>query len=57
MSVATTTRLRSEAIEPLIASRVLNSKAELLSGDLGPAIRELLEERGVLVFKQIDFHR
>ncbi|MFD1613301.1 TauD/TfdA dioxygenase family protein [Sphingomonas tabacisoli] len=47
--------LRHEPIKPSIASRVLNPKEELLSGDLGPAIRELLEERGVLVFPEIGF--
>ncbi|OYU02326.1 MAG: taurine catabolism dioxygenase [Sphingomonadaceae bacterium PASS1] len=47
--------LQHEAIRPVIASRILNSKEELLTGDLGPAIRDLLEERGVLVFKQINF--
>lgn len=47
--------LQHETIRPAIASRILNSKEELLKGDLGPAIRELLEERGVLVFKKINF--
>ncbi|AOG01787.1 MAG: TauD/TfdA dioxygenase family protein [Blastomonas fulva] len=51
----TLTQLRHEALRPVIGSRVLNSKAELLSGELGPEIRELLEERGVLVFKQVNF--
>lgn len=49
------TALIHEALRPSIASAVLNSKEELLAGDLGPAIRELLEERGVLVFKKVDF--
>ncbi len=49
------TELLHEAIRPVIASRILNSKKELLAGDLGPAIRALLEERGVLVFKQVNF--
>src|SRR5262245_31253931 len=44
-----------EPIKPKIGSRVLNSKAELLGGTLGSAIRELLEQRGVLVFPQIAF--
>ena len=43
----------SSAVDALIASRVLNSKAELLAGDLGPALRELLEERGVLRAHQV----
>ncbi|MDP3674407.1 MAG: TauD/TfdA family dioxygenase [Novosphingobium sp.] len=55
MSVIETTRVRAENVKPDIGSRVLNSKRELLAGDLGPAIRELLEERGVLVFPQIAF--
>jgi alpha-ketoglutarate-dependent taurine dioxygenase len=47
--------LRHEPIRPAIASRVLNSKEELLSGELADGIRELLEDRGVLVFKKIGF--
>ncbi len=49
------TELRHEPIRPSIASRILNCKAELLSGELGPKLRALLEERGVLVFKEINF--
>ena len=48
-------RLIHEEIQPRIASRILNSKQELLSGALSTAIRELLEWRGVLVFPQIHF--
>jgi alpha-ketoglutarate-dependent taurine dioxygenase len=44
-----------EQIKPLIGSRVLNSKKELLSGNIGSAIRELLQERGVLVFPEVNF--
>jgi len=55
MSVATRTMLRAEDIKPKIGSRVLNSKAELLSGDLAEALRDLIEQRGVLVFPQICF--
>lgn len=51
----TLTRLTAEEIKPSIGSRILNSKAELLAGDLGPQIRELLEQRGVLVFPKINF--
>lgn len=54
-ATATHTELRHEPLRPKIGSSVLNSKAELLAGSLGPAIRTLLEERGVLVFKQINF--
>ncbi|MCB2058993.1 MAG: TauD/TfdA family dioxygenase, partial [Novosphingobium sp.] len=43
-----------EEIKPKIGSRVLNSKEELLSGELAGDIRELLEQRGVLAFPEID---
>ena len=55
MATIAQTRLRSEEIKPKIGSRILNSKEELLSGDLTDDINELLEQRGVLVFKKIDF--
>ncbi|MFA7602708.1 MAG: TauD/TfdA family dioxygenase [Novosphingobium sp.] len=55
MATAAKTRLSAEAIKPRIGSRVLNSKAELLSGELATELRELLEQRGVLVFPKIDF--
>ncbi|WP_165189627.1 TauD/TfdA dioxygenase family protein [Caulobacter soli] len=55
MSVDVLTRVVAEQIKPSIGSRVLNSKAELLSGELGPKLRALLEERGVLVFPKINF--
>jgi alpha-ketoglutarate-dependent taurine dioxygenase len=55
MSVATQTRLKAEEIKPKIGARVLNSKEELLGGELGGQIRELLEQRGVLVFPRIEF--
>lgn len=42
-------------ISPLIGSRVHLSKAALLSGEYGEGLRELLEQRGVLVFKEINF--
>lgn len=45
--------LASEEIAPLIGSRVLTGKAELLSGMHAPALRALLEARGVLVFPEI----
>lgn len=47
--------LRMEPIKPKIGARVLNNKQELLEGGLGPEIRELLEQRGVLVFPEIHF--
>lgn len=55
MSVSVQSRLRAEDIKPAIGSRVLNSKEELLDGGLAPGIRELLEQRGVLVFPKICF--
>jgi alpha-ketoglutarate-dependent taurine dioxygenase len=53
MNVMTTTRLRWEEIKPKIGARVLNTKEELLSGALSAEINDLLEQRGVLVFKQL----
>ncbi|WP_313230959.1 TauD/TfdA dioxygenase family protein [Sphingobium yanoikuyae] len=55
MSATTITRFVHEDIKPSIGSRILNSKEELLAGELAPQIRELLEQRGVLVFPKIDF--
>lgn len=55
MSVTEITRLHAEAIKPRIGSRILNTKEELLSGELTDAINDLLEQRGVLVFKQLHF--
>lgn len=55
MSVIEQTRLKAEPIKDKIGSRILNSKEELLSGELVDAINDLLEQRGVLVFKRIDF--
>ena len=54
-TVAADAALRSEAIKPNIGSRVLNTKEELLCGHLAAEIRDLLEQRGVLVFPQINF--
>lgn len=55
MASTAITRMAHEEIKPNIGSRILNSKTELLAGDLGPQLRELLEQRGVLVFPKIDF--
>lgn len=55
MAVETQTTLKHEAIKDLIGSRVLNSKEDLLAGTLGEDLRDLLEQRGVLVFPQIGF--
>ncbi|MEJ6009614.1 TauD/TfdA family dioxygenase [Novosphingobium aquae] len=55
MNVMTTTKLRYEPIKEKIGARVLNTKEELLSGELSAEINDLLEARGVLVFKQLHF--
>lgn len=57
MSVATAmqTRLAAEDIKPLIGSRVHLSKADLLSGEYGQELKELLEMRGVIVLPKISF--
>ena len=47
--------LRYEEIKPKIGAHILNSKEELLSGELSDAVLNLMEERGVLVFPKIDF--
>ncbi|RUN78332.1 TauD/TfdA family dioxygenase [Sphingomonas sp. TF3] len=54
-NVKTIARLASEPVKKRIASRVLNDKAELLSGALAGEILELLEARGVLIFPEIGF--
>lgn len=45
----------SEEIKPTIGTRILNTKEELLDGQLGPELKELLQQRGVLVFPRINF--
>ncbi|MDE2406021.1 MAG: TauD/TfdA family dioxygenase [Sphingomonadales bacterium] len=55
MATAATTRLRFEPIKDKIGARILNTKEELLSGELADQINALLEERGVLVFPQVNF--
>lgn len=55
MSVEATTRVKQEPIKELIGTRILNSKEELLSGELANEIRDLMEQRGVLVFPAINF--
>lgn len=55
MATAAPTRFAVEEIKPLIGSRVLADKATLLSGDFAAEIRDLLEQRGVLVFPEIHF--
>lgn len=55
MTVSTATRLVHEDIKPKIGSRILNTKEELLSGELAGQLRDLIEQRGVLVFPKINF--
>lgn len=55
MAVTELTRLEAEEIKPRIGSRILNSKEELLSGQLSEEINDLLERRGVLVFPLVHF--
>jgi alpha-ketoglutarate-dependent taurine dioxygenase len=54
-SAAVQSRLVHEPIKSSIGSRVLNTKAELLSGKFADEIRAVLQERGVLVFPQVNF--
>ena len=56
MTITTQTELKFEHIKDNIATRILNSKQELLSGKLSPAIRDLIEQRGVLVFPEINMN-
>ncbi|MEJ5976193.1 TauD/TfdA family dioxygenase [Novosphingobium sp. PS1R-30] len=55
MATAAKTRLSVEDIKPGIGSRILNSKEELLRGENAEELRDLLEQRGVLVFPQVNF--
>lgn len=55
VKTAVNTRFAHEPVKPIIGSRVLNSKQELLSSEFANEIRELLEQRGVLVFPEINF--
>lgn len=55
MSAVLQEKLKSTEISPFIGSQVHLSKDELLSGEYAKELRELLEERGVLVFPKINF--
>ncbi len=55
MATQELTQLRIESIKSGIGARVLNTKEELLRGDLAGSIMDLLEQRGVLVFPQVHF--
>ena len=52
---ASTTTLNTRELEPRIGTEVLAGKEILLSGEHAPTLRDLLEERGVLVFPRIGF--
>lgn len=55
METAADTSLETRDIKPKIGSEILADKASLLSGAHAGRIRELLEQRGVLVFPKIGF--
>ena len=54
MTVAENTRFKLRDLKPRIGTEILTDKATLLGGDHAGAIRELLEQRGVLVFPKIN---
>ncbi|MET0180645.1 MAG: TauD/TfdA family dioxygenase [Novosphingobium sp.] len=54
MPVETQPKLEQITISPHIGSELRVAKADLLSGELGPEIRGLLEQRGVILFRAID---
>ena len=47
--------LKFERIKPKVGARVLNTKEELLSGELTGAINRLIEDCGVIVFPEVHF--
>src|SRR6476661_2847720 len=53
MALPGVTALRTPDLKPRIGTEVLADKAALLSGQHADALRELLEQRGVLVFPRI----
>ncbi len=55
MSASAATELKTRNIKPGIGAEILADKQALLSGVHADQIRELLEQRGVLVFPRIDF--
>lgn len=46
---------QTKDLKPLIGTRVDAEKAVLLSGEIAQDLRTLLEQRGILVFKQVGF--
>jgi alpha-ketoglutarate-dependent taurine dioxygenase len=55
MSLAEKTRFEARSLKPKIGAEILADKATLLSGDYAGEIRELLEQRGVLIFPKVNF--
>jgi len=55
MSAVIEEKLKATEISPFIGSQVHLSKDALLSGEFAGELRDLLEQRGVLVFPQINF--
>lgn len=55
MTVAAKVALETRDIKPKIGTEILSGKEALLSGDHAAEIRELLEQRGVLVFPKLNF--
>jgi len=55
MTVAADTALKTRDIKSKIGTEILADKESLLSGAYATQIRELLEQRGVLVFPRINF--
>lgn len=56
MTGAASSALKTREIKPKIGSEILADKEQLLSGQYANEIRELLEQRGVLVFPKIDLN-
>jgi len=55
MTASITTGVKYRDIKPEIGAEILASKEELLSGTHAAELRDLLEQKGVLVFPQICF--
>ncbi len=55
MAVAASPALKARDIKPKIGAEIHADKATLLSGKYAAEIRDLLEQRGVLVFPKINF--
>ena len=53
MALPGVTALRTRDLKPRIGTEILADKAALLSGEHADTLRELLEQRGVLVFPEI----